>query len=84
MFVEVAFCFGEVTPLSIKVFEVTLNTLPKRAFILRGLLEKTKGLSEQVGKPFASQLTLTVNYLYHGYSLLVTGYWCVTSYTNNQ
>jgi hypothetical protein len=33
-------------------------------FILRGPPKKTKGLPEQVGKPFASQLTLTVNYLY--------------------
>ena len=37
---------------------------PVGAFVLRGPLEKTKGLSEQIGKPFASQLTLTVNYLY--------------------
>jgi hypothetical protein len=47
-----------------KVFPLDVSTQRKNfpLYVLY-IRKKTKGLPEQVGKPFASQLTLTVNYL---------------------
>jgi hypothetical protein len=63
----------------------------EQRFVVHVELKKTKGLSEQVGKPFASQLTLTVNYLskriafsykLQGVILLAAcGYWVVAYFT---